>query len=397
MQWNAIRGREVVCGILILLLSANILVYANVNMTQYYYENSQISVINGQSHANFFLVGSDRIESLTPNAMYYVGDGKNCDYFLVHFGLSAKDSLQQSIDYQPYGGAFGVKANIKASFGYNGAYRDPTTKLIYLKARDYQPQIMRFITNDSYHVWNKYSFSNADPINNIDPSGHKAVIKTYIWPLITLGTALAGPIVDFAYTKYLNRSMEDYARKVNTKIDAILNANEGISDAVQARLEHRIGIVSLKEDGIEYNNNKQIKAAIWTHKNNLKTLKQIETVLQYQQGILDVGANNKIHADSFGIVDSFVYNDNHIQELLDISTYRNQFTRGIIRHVLPEISYCLNMNKVYQIPLLNYDDDSLTPESAERQWFSLRRIYARQQGLNPLPNSMYRRQIYAIN
>ena len=81
MQWNTIRGKQVICGILILFLSAKTLVYANANMTQYYYENSQISVINGQSHASFFLVGPDRIESLTPNAMYYVGDGKNYDYY----------------------------------------------------------------------------------------------------------------------------------------------------------------------------------------------------------------------------------------------------------------------------------------------------------------------------
>ena len=155
MQWNAIRGRQVFCGSLILLLSAKTLVYANGGMAQYYYENSQISVLNGQLHASFFLVGPDRIESLTPNAMYYVGDGKSYDYFLVHSSLSAKDSLQQSIDYQPYGGAFGVNANVTASFGYNGAYKDPATKFIYLNARDYEPQIMRFITKDSYHVWNK--------------------------------------------------------------------------------------------------------------------------------------------------------------------------------------------------------------------------------------------------
>jgi len=190
--------------------------------------------------------------------------------------------------------------------------------------------------------------------------------------------------------------MKNYASKVNVKIDEILGANEITSDAIREQLNSRAGIVSLKEGRIEYNRNSQLKVAIQLHKNNLKTLQNIESILQTQMAMRK-SLVPAIDPNSFGIVESFVSYEDDIQGLLDISTYRNKFARGIILNVLPELDYRLDIDKVYKVPLLNYDDDSLTPESAKKQWISLRRIYARQQGLNPLSNSMYRRQIYAIN
>ena len=394
MQWNAIRGRQVFCGSLILLLSVKSLVYANEGMTQYYYENAQISVMSGQSRASFFLVGPDRIESLTSNARYYLGDGKSYDYFLVHSGLSVKDSPQQSIDYQPYGGALWMNANVTASFGYNGAYKDPVTKFIYLNARDYEPQIMRFVTKDSYHVWNKYSFSNADPINNIDPSGHKSILETYALSEVVFGMLLFAGIANFTYTKYLKWSMENYASKVNAKIDEILDANEITSDAIREQLNSRAGIVSLNEDRIEYNRNSQRKVAIQIHKNNLKTLQNIENILQVKAGMREIYPIVPIDPDSFSVIASFFRTNESIQRLLDISKYRNRFARRIILDVMPQTNNDLDLNRV---SLLHHDNDSLTPDTARLQWRRLVTVIHIQNWLNPRSSDAYMRQIYAIN
>jgi RHS repeat-associated protein len=58
------------------------------------------------------------------------------------------------------------------SFGYNGEYKDPETDLIYLKARDYDPNLHSFISRDSYDMWNHYSYAGGNPVMFVDPNGH---------------------------------------------------------------------------------------------------------------------------------------------------------------------------------------------------------------------------------
>ena len=62
---------------------------------------------------------------------------------------------------------------------YTGEYADQQTGLVYLRARDYDPKIGRFISMDEHPgspkiplTLNKYLYGNADPVNSIDPSGN---------------------------------------------------------------------------------------------------------------------------------------------------------------------------------------------------------------------------------
>jgi RHS repeat-associated protein len=64
---------------------------------------------------------------------------------------------------------------------YTGGIYDADTALYYLNARYYDPDDGRFMTQDTYRGestssenWNLYAYSNGDPINRIDPSGHKS-------------------------------------------------------------------------------------------------------------------------------------------------------------------------------------------------------------------------------
>ena len=73
--------------------------------------------------------------------------------------------------------------HLACSIRYAGEYFDKETGLYYLRARYYDPYIGRFITEDTYRgkdtnplSLNLYTYSNNDPINFFDPTGHKAMM-----------------------------------------------------------------------------------------------------------------------------------------------------------------------------------------------------------------------------
>lgn len=64
---------------------------------------------------------------------------------------------------------------------YTSGVYDELTGLYYLNARYYNPESATFITQDSYRgeqddygTWNLYAYCGGNPINYVDPSGHKA-------------------------------------------------------------------------------------------------------------------------------------------------------------------------------------------------------------------------------
>lgn len=65
---------------------------------------------------------------------------------------------------------------------YTGGIYDRITDNYYLNSRYYNPDMMRFITQDSYrgtaddsNTWNLYSYCAGNPIRYVDPSGHFVV------------------------------------------------------------------------------------------------------------------------------------------------------------------------------------------------------------------------------
>lgn len=67
----------------------------------------------------------------------------------------------------------------QTSFGNTHAYYGDSTELLYLRARHYAPSMGRFLTRDtwggSYNqplTLNRWNYTEANPINWIDPTGH---------------------------------------------------------------------------------------------------------------------------------------------------------------------------------------------------------------------------------
>ena len=92
-------------------------------------------------------------------------------------------AVTQEYAYDAYGYINADEFGIQAPFyGYNGEEQNPFTGLQYLRARYYAPQNGGFITQDSFSgvlddalTQNRYTYAGNNPVNNIDPSGHRYV------------------------------------------------------------------------------------------------------------------------------------------------------------------------------------------------------------------------------
>lgn len=161
----------------------------------YYYQGDQIGVIDTEDkQTSALFVGKTRIGSLDSSAMtqnqkdlkpglsakqynlsYYLGDGKSQHLLLEqHLATSPNSSTKQvTADYRGYGqNVDQLIGDETSNFGYNSEYQDPLTNLTYLRARDYTNDSQRFVSMDNYHLWNRYNFVDANPIINIDSTGH---------------------------------------------------------------------------------------------------------------------------------------------------------------------------------------------------------------------------------
>jgi RHS repeat-associated protein len=91
----------------------------------------------------------------------------------------AHGNITATYDYAPYGSqALGTPPN---GPGYTGHVNDPDTGLVYMQARYYDPSTGRFLSVDPVQPaagnsfnFNRYDYTNNNPINHTDPDGRCA-------------------------------------------------------------------------------------------------------------------------------------------------------------------------------------------------------------------------------
>ncbi|MEU4725486.1 RHS repeat-associated core domain-containing protein [Nonomuraea dietziae] len=88
-------------------------------------------------------------------------------------------SLVDSVAYNPFGEVI-TRSGAAHTLGYQGGYTDPSTGKINMAARWYQPTTGSFISRDTLTQnpdpsvqLNRYTYTNDNPLTNIDPDGHK--------------------------------------------------------------------------------------------------------------------------------------------------------------------------------------------------------------------------------
>jgi RHS repeat-associated protein len=101
--------------------------------------------------------------------------------------LADSGTYTLSYDYSDFGETKRAgDSTITNEIAYTGGIYDADTELYYLNARYYDPGDARFMTQDTYRgentdpeTLNLYGYCAGNPINYVDPSGHKSIKSIY--------------------------------------------------------------------------------------------------------------------------------------------------------------------------------------------------------------------------
>ena len=116
------------------------------------------------------------------NHLRQTSSSTGVSYFLSdHLGSTAGltdagGSMVEQLTYDAFGNSAGSS---RTRYGYTGRERDPDTDLVYYRARFYDPQIGRFISEDPIGLIagiNSFAYVGNNTINANDPSGLSSIL-----------------------------------------------------------------------------------------------------------------------------------------------------------------------------------------------------------------------------
>jgi RHS repeat-associated protein len=150
-----------------------------------------------------------QVEGVPNNPLYYLYDALGTTAAITNMNAGIIDNNR----FAPFGEPLSPVAKnsrlTNSPWGYTGESHDIEAGLVYLRARYYEPGTGRFIQQDTYPYLgeieepltrNLYLYSNGNPLNYTDPSGHAPT------PLgIALG--LIGGIVGWGFGDYVAKKL----------------------------------------------------------------------------------------------------------------------------------------------------------------------------------------------
>ncbi len=156
--------------------------------------------IEGARRTNNIYLGSTRVAAVTGTEVDF--------YHNDHLGSTnvitdATGQARSLTEYEPFGKIsrfekYGTKINNTWAF-FNSKLFDEESGLYYYGARYYDPKLGRFITPDTIvqapsnpQTLNRYTYCNNNPVNLIDPTGHKWKWGNFFK---AVGIAIAGAIL----------------------------------------------------------------------------------------------------------------------------------------------------------------------------------------------------------
>jgi len=148
----------------------------------------------------YIFLGGSRVASINSSTLLYYHDD--------HLGgtnvlTDSVGTLKEIIEYEPFGSEsrhdkLGNSDEV-AWYYFTGKKKDDETGLLFFGARYYDPSIGRFITADSIvqapsnpQTLNRYSYTSNNPINRIDPDGHRWSWRNFFR---AVGIAIVGTVL----------------------------------------------------------------------------------------------------------------------------------------------------------------------------------------------------------
>jgi RHS repeat-associated protein len=127
-----------------------------------------------------------------------------------------------SAGYDPFGKPYAVSGTLAESFKFTGEKHDGPTGLVYLRARQYDPEIGRFVSLDPVlgslsapQSLNRYAYVVNNPLRYTDPTGEIAPLIALAIVLLVVGTAGVGVGVASHYVPEIRPFTDPFADLVS--------------------------------------------------------------------------------------------------------------------------------------------------------------------------------------
>lgn len=126
---------------------------------------------------NTYLYGNGRIAQVNTTTEYFLSDALGS----VRQMSSASGNVVLAKSYDPYGVSNSSSGTAQSNYGFTGEMSDTNTGMVYLRSRYYAPGTGRFMSRDTWDgsadqpmSFNRWDYTEGNPVNSVDPSGHYA-------------------------------------------------------------------------------------------------------------------------------------------------------------------------------------------------------------------------------
>jgi RHS repeat-associated protein len=195
--------------------------------TEFYYGGRILIAEDTDDGAIRIINGVNLIARQGQDTLYYLYNG-HADVVAI---VNGEGVITNQYDYDVFGNVILSSEGYSNTSKYAGYYYDEETGYYYLQSRYYDPEIARFITEDTYRgkysdplSLNRYTYAHNNPVSYNDPNGH--------WLHIVVG-ALIGAVVNTAITA-VSDYMDDGQFNSGWKEYAASAAEGAITGAVGA-------------------------------------------------------------------------------------------------------------------------------------------------------------------
>jgi RHS repeat-associated protein len=141
------------------------------------------------------------------------------------------ESISDTYTYDAFGRLISSSGGTANTYLYTGAQFDPNIGFYYLRARYSDPSTGRFLTQDPFPgsifepvSLHHYLYANADPVNNLDPSGEFTLVGLMV--SISINTSLR--------STYVTNVLQSFITSVQTAFCVIEPATQMRSIALMA-------------------------------------------------------------------------------------------------------------------------------------------------------------------